>query len=353
MKKINKKKHSSPFGRPMSMKMPLHFHTKYAAAAIALCILLLMTVTIASAEDIYICNCSSLDTDGATYYLTQDIIDSHTSECMNILANNVTLDCQHHTIDGDDSASYGIFIHRSAGETTNITIKNCVLSDWSSANIFLFNSNGNEIENTTSTSCQGTSIGVKLQYSDSNTITNTTVIDNQYYGIYLVNSDFNIITNSTVNSNKVGIYLWSSGLNIINNSRIESNSEWGFCSAGSGNANKIYNNLFNNSVNYKIYYDVENWNTTKQAGNRIYSGGTEIGGNYWTDASGAGYSDTCIDADNDTFCDDPYILDTGANIDYLPLSGEYILPDLIPGDIEVIPMAWLQVIRWKRPFCMV
>jgi hypothetical protein len=71
--------------------------------------------------------------------------------------------------------------------------------------------------------------------------------------------------------------------------------------------------------------NINYWNTTRQRGTRIYSAGTEIGGNYWTNPDGNGYSDTCTDADKDGFCDDPYVLATD-NIDYLALSDEYSPP---------------------------
>jgi hypothetical protein len=66
------------------------------------------------------------------------------------------------------------------------------------------------------------------------------------------------------------------------------------------------------------------WNTTKQRGDRIYSPGTKIGGNYWTNPTGNGFSDTCTDANNDGFCDSNYTLATN-NIDYLPLSDEGVV----------------------------
>ena len=77
----------------------------------------------------YISSCSTLNESGAIYYLTENIINSSTSYCINISANNVILDCQNHKIDGDDSADYGIYVYRSSQEATNITIKNCIVSD--------------------------------------------------------------------------------------------------------------------------------------------------------------------------------------------------------------------------------
>jgi len=480
----------------------------------------------------YISSCSVLDQAGETYYLTEDISNSGTSNCINISANNVVFDCQGHLIDGNDVADYGIYVDRSSGQTTNITVKNCVLNDWDSANIYLYYANGNNLTNITSTSspdhgfylyysdsntitnttANSNNYGFYLNYADSNTFTNTTANSNDQYGFRLyISADSNTFTNTTANSNNYGFYLYSSDSNTISNSTAKenslldfdidetsdihcnnnvesltgsndlpikyfkssvnlaneelselvlcdadnsnidnitinasqtkdnnvilihrtsnsnftnivssenyygfylyvansntfsnitansnyrgflvhssdsntisnitansndqegfylfssdsntiynctanSNSQYGFTirssdsntisnstienntnygiylwDAGQAGANEIYNNLFNNTNNFGFYGTIyaNNWNTTRQTGDRIYSNGTEIGGNYWTNSTGNDYSDTCTDANKDGFCDSPYIIDpgqTGNNTDYFPLSDEY------------------------------
>ena len=411
-------------------------------------IFILISLTIFSlyllenARAIDISTCSVLDTAGATYTLTANIINSATSYCMNISANNIILDCQNHIIDGNDVADYGIYVYRSAATTTNITIKNCILTDWDTANIYLKYANGNVLENISSTSSPDS--GLYLYYSGSNSLTNITANSNTYYGLYLYYSDLtkiqdstfkdnaywdvwfdtsadwkqefinikgtddkpivyynssvtienwynnvseiilgnadnstlknitmdrtgtenngillvdvdnssltdlnlidleygihlrqysdsNSLTNITANSNTYGLYLDSySDSNTIKNSRFQDNVNYGIYLYMAGNpANSIYNNLFNNTANF--YFDgtiyANYWNTTRQAGTRIYSPGTEIGGNYWTNSTGNGYSDTCTDADKDGFCDNYYELTAaGPNRDYLPLSDEYPTP---------------------------
>jgi len=497
--------------------------------------------------------CSVLDIPGKIYKMGADIIDSTTSYCMNISANNVTLDCQGHTIDGDDVADYGIYVYRSAATTTNITIKNCVLTDWDTVNIYLRYANNNVLENISSTSSpdyglyfdssnsntltnitansnynglyldyysnsntltditsnSNSNYGLRLYSSDSNTLTDITsnsnsyglylydsdstkiqdstfkdnsawdvsfftdsdwkqefinvigtedkpivyyntsvtienwynnvseiilgnadnstlknitmdrtgtenngillvdtdysnltdikVIDLEYgiyllkgsnnnrienitsnsnsYGLYFDSSNSNTLTNITANSNNRGLYLHyysnsntltnitsnfnsnyglyldyysdsntltditsnsnsyyglyldDSDSNTIKNSKIQNNTNYGIylTTTGSTGANLIYNNLFNNTNNFYIGGTIytNNWNTTRQTGDRIYSNGTEIGGNYWTNSTGNGYSDTCTDANQDGFCDSYYELSaTGPNRDYLPLSDE-------------------------------
>lgn len=86
--------------------------------------------------------------------------------------------------------------------------------------------------------------------------------------------------------------------------------------------NYLYNNFFN-GTGINFYAGGANYfNTTKQTGTRIYSNGKYIGGNYWTNPSKTGYSDTCADSNKDGFCDNAYNLGS-AGIDYLPLSDEY------------------------------
>ena len=386
-------------------------------------------------------NCIDITSPGV-YYLTADIINSSQSYCINISANNVTLDCQGHLIDGDDSADYGIYIYRDSEQITNITIRNCIMQDWDVANIYFKNADGNTIVNATSSSSPGEGIfldssdsntlknitansnnvdgiylensnsntlqeitanfngyGISLANSNSNTLQNITANSNNRHGIYLgYNSNSNILqditansngygiylhrfsnsntlTNITANSNGIGICLWyvisntlqditansngigiyldssgsntltnitansndygilirSSNSNTLTNSTIANNGEAGLSLDVvfyNSKNNKIYNCLFNNSVNVKIDSDItgENYfNTTKQLGTRIYSAGGYIGGNYWTNPTGNGYSDTCVDSNKDGFCDEPLNLSNGTSVayDYLPLSDEY------------------------------
>jgi parallel beta-helix repeat protein len=207
---------------------------------------------------------------------------------MDIQANNIVLDCQGHTIDGiDQSFSYGISVHHSFWETTNIIIKNCVVSDW------------NE--------------GIHLYYAGSNILTNITVNSN-YYGIYLYLSNSNTIKNSRFQDNNYGIYLiYRVGTNLI------------------------YNNLFNNTNNFYIGKAIAcNWNTSYQEGENIWNASLGyIGGNAWFKPDGTGYSETnsCHDVDYNGFCDDPYVLATN-NIDYLPVAknvGQYTTPPALPA----------------------
>jgi len=85
----------------------------------------------------------------------------------------------------------------------------------------------------------------------------------------------------------------------------------------------IYNNLIQQYNQLCYLRRITNyWNTTLQEGNNIWNSSLGyIGGNLWTTPDNNGYSDTCVDANYDGFCDDPYYLTSdGSNIDYLPIA---------------------------------
>jgi len=296
--------------------------------------------------------CTTLSSEGGVYTMNASITNEDAQTCMNITANNVVLDCAGFTIDGDDSGEYqtGIFIQRGSSETTNVTIKNCVITDWYGAPIHLVNADGNNLTNIDASSC-GSSYGIRLDGgSDYNTLTHINASSNAFHGIMISgdhNNISNVITHShgwygiedaggdsniyddiTTYSNSGGFWLASSTNTTVKNSVIRDNTNYGIRlhSAGNNGANKFYNNLFNNTVNINFLITTYNniWNLTKQIGTRIFGDGKEIAGNFWAYPNGTGYSETCTDSDKDGFCDDYYNITTG-NIDYLPLSNQYSL----------------------------
>lgn len=91
----------------------------------------------------------------------------------------------------------------------------------------------------------------------------------------------------------------------------------------------FYNNLFNSTVNVDPTDDLTEtfWNTTQQVGTRIYSAGTDIGGNFWAHPDGSGESQTGTDANHDGFLDSPVEVVPASGIyDYLPYSLDYVVP---------------------------
>ncbi|MCK4429559.1 MAG: right-handed parallel beta-helix repeat-containing protein, partial [Candidatus Aenigmarchaeota archaeon] len=243
-------------------------------------------------------------------------IELHSSSNSNILTFN--------TIEYN---KLGIELHSSS----NNTLTNNIANNNSQQGIVLSYSSNNTLTNNTA---NNNSVGgFHLLYSsNSNLLTFNTIENNEHLGIYLYNSLNNNITNNTVNNNiGDGIYLYNSSNNTLTNNTITNNTDCGIYVVSSS-SNNIYNNFFNNTNNFNftgtIYQNY--WNTTKQNGTRIYSTGTQIGGNYWTNPNGTGYSDTCIDANDDNFCDASYNLAAG-NIDCLVLTESSAYLNLIPS----------------------
>jgi len=226
----------------------------------------------------------------------------------------------------------------------NSVINNVTMNHTDKENnaIFLFRVESTNISNTQIYNLYD---GLYIFYSDNNQFTNITVNSNSHYGLWLYLSDSNNLTNITVNSNSFGLELRYANNNTLTNSHIETNTGFGiyFIDTGQNNPNIFYNNLFNNTNNIGFSGTTYNnsWNTTEQAGERIYSNGTEIGGNYWSHPSGSGFSDDCDDTDNDGFCEDAYNVtndeactpgvNCGGNVDYLAYSNNYsAVEDTIP-----------------------
>jgi nitrous oxidase accessory protein NosD len=171
--------------------------------------------------------------------------------------------------------------------------------------------------------------GLHILYSNNTTVSDLTSTS-AYGSITFDNSLDNEVHSVTLKSDQTALGLEHMNNTKIYNSIVESTDSTYAIYLWETYNNSFYNNLFNVS---SIYFDGTNinyWNTTRQIGSRVYSAGTEIGGNYWTNATGNGYSDTCIDADVDGFCDDPYVLDAN-NADYLALSDEYVTPPPVSG----------------------
>ncbi|RLJ00558.1 MAG: hypothetical protein DRP06_01925 [Candidatus Aenigmatarchaeota archaeon] len=261
-----------------------------------------------------------------------------------INASDIILNCNGTTISGNTSG-YGI----NLTNYNNATIKNCIVMNFSNG-IRLYNSSDNNLTNNTvndnnygisilsssnnnqitnNTANNNSNHGIYLYSSSNNTLTNNTINNNSENGIRLYNSSNNNLTNNLANDNNMGIYLYLSSNNqLINNTA--NNDINGIYLYYSSN-NIVYNNFFNNTNNFNFVGTNQNhWNKTKQNGTRIYTNGTQIGGNYWTNPTGTGYSDTCKDYDNDDFCDEPYNLSTG-NIDYLVLTNKIANLNLIPS----------------------
>lgn len=176
---------------------------------------------------------------------------------------------------------------------------NCVIENNKILNngygIYLLNSKGNKLLNNVVTN-SGES-GILLLASTNNTLSGNTASENEDTGIHISTSDGNTLTGNNVSSNDV----------------------YGLFVCPESDDNLVYNNYFNNTVNAEIQNGVGNaYNTAKTEGENIV-GGSYLGGNFWAEPGGTGFSDTAVDEDGDGIADSGYRLSQSIYSDQLPL----------------------------------
>jgi parallel beta-helix repeat protein len=164
------------------------------------------------------------------------------------------------------------------------------------------------------------STGIDMYDTQARTVLSDNRITDCDYGIYLILVYDSRIYNNTISNSTRGIFLReNSQSNELFNNTITSSNESGIYLLEDCAGNRIYNNYFNNAVNVKAENSEGNiWNTTKEAGKNIM-GGPYLGGNFWADLNGTGFSQTVEDSNSDGICDLPFNVN-GSDFDYLPLT---------------------------------
>ncbi|MEN6518632.1 MAG: NosD domain-containing protein [Methanospirillum sp.] len=213
-----------------------------------------------------------------TYSLNTDIYDSDHTVVVEVRCSNVVIDGKGHRISGSSTAGWaGIFVSNPAGSATGVTIRDLTVS-------------------------------------------------NCYYGIYFLNVDAGRIERCRIDdtpSNGMGLILsQGSDSNIVTGNGVFSGYNAGPGTYGiaivSSSQNTITNNEFNNPANVAMSGAGSNtWNSAKTAGENIM-GGPYLGGNYWAEPDGSGWSEQVADANHDGIGDSAHALGTG-NADNLPL----------------------------------
>lgn len=245
---------------------------------------------------------------GDTVCLIQNI--SSTGMCVDFNgADGVTFTCQGHSITGSGSGE-GIWLKGTGvGGSSFNTLRDCP-----------------------SISQFGTGITISTD-SDSNTITNVTFDHNLWSGILFAKNMDNVISNVMSTNNQKGVsFNENSSFNTVTRSVFAGNTIAGISIEESGGDypqyNLIYDNMFSNSGTYDNVYvegtalGLNFFNTSLDcSGGSNIIGGSCIGGNFWTNPSGTGYSDTCADTSpSDGICDSDCDLYLGREYDYLPLT---------------------------------
>ncbi|RLF08229.1 MAG: hypothetical protein DRJ60_00880 [Thermoprotei archaeon] len=155
--------------------------------------------------------------------------------------------------------------------------------------IYFYGGSGAEITKSAVINCyvHNTKIdGIRLYYSDNNTITGNQTNSNDDDGIYLYYSDNNTITGNQTNSNgDMGIWLNGSDNNTITGNQANSNSVYGIYLYNGSDNNTITGNQ-TNSNNNGIYLLFADYNII--VGNRC-TGNSQYGINVGNTASDANY----------------------------------------------------------------
>ncbi|WP_232316300.1 right-handed parallel beta-helix repeat-containing protein [Methanosarcina vacuolata] len=174
--------------------------------------------------------------------------------------------------------------------------------------------------------------GIDIYDVQARTVLRDNIIIGCEKGIYLTFVFDSRVYNNTISNGTTGIFLREDCHdNELSNNTITASNESGIYLLDYSADNRIYNNYFNNSINVKAENTKGNiWNTTQSPGTNIV-GGPNLGGNFWADPEGTGFSQVSNDSNSDGICDLPFQIN-GSDFDYLPLAR----PPFVTGvDLEV------------------
>jgi len=267
------------------------------------------------------------------YDVTGDIA-ANISDCITISSSDVVLDCGGFVLDGNGAVdASGINIL----DVQNVTVRNCEIYEFDFYGIILENVDssvfenlvldGNGIDSVNELFDEG---GLSLISSGGNSFDNIVVMNDWWDNLYMEDSSDNVFTNSLFEfayNNGItlllsdnndfgnvtvsvpyfdGVDVLESNNNTFRNSLISGADDGGEGGVGifidASSDNLFYNNIFDNPVNADIFLAGagNSWNSSV--------------GNYWS-----GFSDSCVDADDNGICDDVYDFSDGVTaIDYMP-----------------------------------
>ena len=168
--------------------------------------------------------CGNLTTTNAVYTMNQSITASLT--CLNITANNITVECNSHLITYSSVQDYKYGVYSFANQTT---IKNCIIKESTTTGdydyaIYLLNARDGIIQNNNITTSGRYSYGIYLKSSSNSTFTSNNITTSGFngYGIYLNSSSNSTFTSNTLTTS--GNYGYGIYLNSSSNSTFTSNN---------------------------------------------------------------------------------------------------------------------------------
>ncbi|OYT53384.1 MAG: hypothetical protein B6U72_05980 [Candidatus Altiarchaeales archaeon ex4484_2] len=201
---------------------------------------------------------------GDVICLDSNITNASTSFCINVSTNNITFSCQGNRVDGADQPAMplsGIYIQRDIKQETNVTVRDCRVSDWENGDIYLWNVEGVLLQNIIQDVLSGSGDnGIHLNNASFNTLHNISA-ENNSYGIYLTeNSSHNNLVNVRAKFNDWGIYMNNSKGNNLTNATLIINGFDGVYMENS-NQSTLVNVLSGYNEWYGIYLESSSENT--------------------------------------------------------------------------------------------
>lgn len=252
------------------------------------------------------------ETSTSTCKLNQDL-----NEGVKITARNFTLDCDSHKITGINKMGYGIYL----SETSNVTIKNCAISNFSYG-IYLFSSSGNTFSGNTISGNNGGALlagmegigysrrnnitgnafdsngtGITLWWASHLNIISGNTISNSSIGIESVYAQASDISKNSIANNLIGIHLWSSDDSAITDNTIFNSRIYGAWIASTARVNITGNDFLNNRPGLFLQGGDSNKINRNNFKNNLpqvqnvgfdnsFDDGYPAGGNYWSDYVG-------------------------------------------------------------------
>ncbi len=239
-------------------------------------------------SDVIVNSCQTLNSPTTTYKLNTDVSSSGT--CFNITDDDITLDCQGHTItygttggvnnhginidtqglfnlkncviqNGNSSSGYGIRVNNS--ETGGLIKDNNINISSNTFAIYIMGSKNVDLENNIITS---PATGVQFYGSSNGNIINNQISGNSNTGLYLYSATDNILSNNTISSvSGYGIEFLQSDNNTLTNNNVSSASSLGFWLYQSSD-NIFSDNSFSSvsSTGIRLYDNANNNSFTNQ-----------------------------------------------------------------------------------------
>lgn len=173
------------------------------------------------------------------------------------------------------------------------------------------------------------STGIDIYDVQARTVLSDNKISDCGNGLYFVFVFDSRVNNNTISNCSTGISVKEEcHYNELTNNTVAFCHESGLHLLDFSSENHIYNNYFNNFINVTVENTEGNiWNTTQISGTSIIQGPC-IGGNYWANPNGTGFSEISNDSNSDGICDLPYNISRN-DFDYLPLVKPSDIPDKV------------------------